>query len=141
VTTNATAYSWNPPELKNGSLNYQVGAFHFNKDGSVAKGSYDLVLDAEIARCLYKFSKAPFQATVSVTDSSTGEIEYATSVVSQSKGWLKVSANNFHFSNPVLKVKLTQAKITITCVSKTNSKLKKTVTSASPKCPTGYLKR
>lgn len=141
VTTNATAYSWNPPQLKNGSLNYQVGSFHFNRDGSIAKGSYDLVLDAEIARCLYKFSKAPFEATVSVTDSGTGEVEYATSIVSQSKGWLKVSANNFHFSNPVLKVKLTQKKITITCVSRTNSKLKKTITSASPKCPTGYLKR
>lgn len=141
VTTNAAAYSWNPPKLKNGSLNYQVGSFHFNADGTVAKGTYDLILDAEIARCLYKFSKAPFEATVSVTDGGTGEIEYATSIVSQQKGWLKISARNFHFSNPILKVKLTQKKITITCVSKKNSKIKRTVTNYAPVCPAGFVKR
>jgi hypothetical protein len=140
VTTNAAVYSKEPPKFKNGSLNYQVGSFHYNKDRSVAKGSYDLVLSADIARCLYKFSKAPFQATVSVTDGGSGEVEFATSIVSQKNGWLKISAKNFHFSNPVLKVKLTQKK-SIVCVSKSNSKVKKTITGLNPRCPANFVKR
>lgn len=110
VTTNATAYSWNPPEYKSGTLSYQVGGMHFNADKTLAKGSYDLILSSSVARCLYNFSKAPFSASVSIVDSQTGEKDIATTLVSQDSNWLKITARNFGFSNKTIKIKLTQKK-------------------------------
>jgi len=155
VTTNASAYSAGPPEFKDGVLNYQVAAPHFNRDGTVFKGDYTLVLDSKVARCLYKFSNAPIQATISVVNSN-GEPSIATTTVSEKNGWLRLVARNFEFSSPTINVKLTQEapiktevttpttsvapakKVTITCVK---GKITKKVTSTTPKCPKGYKKK
>ena len=152
VTTNATAYSAGPPEFKDGVLNYQVAAPHFNRDGTVFKGDYTLVLDSKVARCLYKFSNAPIQATISVINNN-GEPSIATTTVSEKNGWLRLIARNFEFSSPSINVKLTQdapiktevttptktaKKVTITCVK---GKVTKKVTSTNPTCPKGYKKK
>jgi hypothetical protein len=152
VTTNASAYSAGPPEFKDGVLNYQVAAPHFNRDGSVFKGDYTLVLDSKVARCLYKFSNAPIQATISVINNN-GEPSIATTTVSEKNGWLRLVARNFEFSSPSISVKLTQEvpvkidvvappkpakKVTITCVK---GKLSKKVTSTNPVCPKGFKKK
>ena len=152
VTTNASAYSAGPPEFKDGVLNYQVAAPHFNRDGSVFKGDYTLVLDSKVARCLYKFSNAPIQATISVINNN-GEPSIATTTVSEKNGWLRLVARNFEFSSPSISVKLTQdapiktevatstktaKKLTITCVK---GKVTKKVTSTNPTCPKGYKKK
>jgi hypothetical protein len=155
VTTNASAYSAGPPEFKDGVLNYQVAAPHFNRDGTVFKGDYTLVLDSKVARCLYKFSSAPIQATISVVNNN-GEPSIATTTVSEKNGWLRLVARNFEFSSPSINVKLTQEaplkteattpatsvapakKVTITCVK---GKITKKVTSTNPTCPKGYKKK
>jgi hypothetical protein len=152
VTTNASAYSAGPPEFKDGVLNYQVAAPHFNRDGTVFKGDYTLVLDSKVARCLYKFSNAPIQATISVVNSN-GEPSIATTTVTEKNGWLRLVARNFEFSSPSINVKLTQdapiktevvpsaktsKKVTITCVK---GKVTKKVTSTNPTCPKGYKKK
>ena len=144
VTTNAIGYSWNPPKLVGSTLDYKVGGLHLNLDGTLAQGSYDLVLDSKVARCLYGFSSAPISATVSVTSGVSGEKNVATTLVSEIDGWLKLSAYGFHYSSPIIKVALTQngvAKTTITCIAKKNAKLTKRVTAVAPKCPTGYKKK
>ena len=107
VTTNASAYSAGPPEFKDGVLNYQVAAPHFNRDGTVFKGDYTLVLDSKVARCLYKFSNAPIQATISVVNDK-GEQSVTSTTVSESNGWLRLVARNFEFSSPTVQVKLSQ---------------------------------
>ena len=107
VTTNASAYSAGPPEFKDGVLNYQVAAPHFNRDGTVFKGDYTLVLDSKVARCLYKFSNAPIQATISVINDK-GEQSVTSTTVSESNGWLRLVARNFEFSSPTVQVKLSQ---------------------------------
>jgi hypothetical protein len=146
VTTNALLYSAGPPSFnkETGSLTYKVASPHFEANGTVATGTYDLVLKSEVARCIYGFSKAPIQAEVSIT-SSDGEKKVATTVVNEKNGWLYLSANGFTFSSPIINVKLTQAKvevlpkqITITCIK---GKITKKVTGASPKCPIGYKKK
>lgn len=140
VTTNATAYSAGPPKLVNGQLSYKVAGVHFGSDGvSVNEGSYDLVLRSDVARCIYGFSKAPVQASISVV-SAAGETKTATTKVSEKDGWLKLSAYGFTYSSPTISVKLTQAsakKTTIMCVK---GKLTKKVTAVGPKCPVGYKK-
>jgi hypothetical protein len=101
-------------------------------------GTYDLIIRSEAARCLYKFSKAPVSATVTVTGGNSQNI--ATTVVSEKNGWLKLAAYGFTFSTKNIKIKLTQKKTSIVCVSKTNSKDVKTV-SSNQKCPSGYVRK
>lgn len=141
VTTNAMAYSGGVPEWDGKTLKYRVAGMHYLPDGvTEAEGTYDLVMRSDVARCLYRFSKAPISAAISVT-SATGELKTATTVVSEKDGWLKLAAYGFTFSSPTISVKLTQAaekKITITCVK---GKTIKKVTAVNAKCPAGYKKK
>ncbi len=107
VTTNSTTYSEGPPSFKDGSLQYTVASPHFNPDGSVFKGTYNLVMRSDVARCLYKFTSAPIKASISVV-SSDGSADVATTVSNETGGWLYLSANNFTFSTPTVQVKLSQ---------------------------------
>ena len=145
VTTNSTQYSAGPPAFDKieGTLNYQVAAPHFGTTGDVFKGSYDLVMRSDVARCVYGFSKAPINATLSIT-STDGTPQIATTVIGERNGWLYLQAKNFEFSAPVIKAKLTQAAapaaktVTITCVK---GKTSKKVSAVNPKCPSGYKKK
>lgn len=139
VFTNAMAYAGNAPQLKKGFLDYKVAGFHYLPDGEEAIGSYDLIMNSNVARCLYGFSKAPVSATISI--SGEGDKNIATTVVNEKNGWLKLGAYGFTFSSKTIKVKLTQKKTTITCVSKANKKKTKKVTGYSPKCPAGFKKK
>ena len=74
----------------------------------------------------------------------------ATTTVNEKDGWLYLSAKNFTFSSPTVKVKLSQEgapvqsvqtapkKTTITCVK---GKTTKKVTAVKPVCPTGFKKK
>jgi hypothetical protein len=143
VTTNSTQYSAGPPEFNKveGFLNYKVASPHFTSSGEEFKGSYDLAMRSDVARCIYGFSKAPVSATVSIV-SANGTPQVASTVFSEKDGWVYLSAKNFEYSSPSVRVKLEQAatpvKITITCVK---NKVTKKVTGVSPKCPTGYKKK
>jgi hypothetical protein len=157
VTTNSTQYSAGPPSFDKaeGTLGYQVASPHYGTTGDVFKGSYDLVMRSEVARCVYGFSKAPIQASLSIT-SADGSPQIATTVMGERNGWLYLSAKNFEFSAPTIKAKLTQEapaptptpevttlatpskKLTIVCVK---GKTSKKVTAVSPKCPNGYKRK
>jgi hypothetical protein len=166
VTTNATAYSSGPPrfDAATGTLEYQVAAPHFEKDGVTPfKGSYDLAIRSDVARCIYGFTSAPVQATISILSSGT-EQKITSTTFKEENGWMNFSAKNFEFSAPKLMLKLTQnspteqaqtpapkpsataaapaskpvAKtISITC---SKGKLKKKVSGTAPRCPAGYKK-
>ncbi len=158
VTTNAPIYWGGAPIFQDGSLNYKVAGLHFKADGTLFKGSYDLAIRSDVARCLYGFSNAPIMANVSVTSSDGGAQNVATELVTEKGGWITLSAKNFTFSSPTIKVKLTQAgstpqatskaaktpsvapitKKTIACVK---GKTTKKVTGNNPTCPTGYKKK
>ena len=162
VTTNATQYSAGPPTLDKveGTLNYVVAAPHYDSKDKDFKGSYDLVMRSDVARCVYGFSKAPINATISIT-SADGTPQVATTLIGERNGWLYLQAKNFEFSAPVIKAKLTQEvvveptptptptpaatkkpvvakKTTITCVK---GKTTKKVTAVKPTCPTGFKKK
>lgn len=158
VSTNSMIFEDGPPEFKNGFFNYKVGGLHLNPEGSVFKGSYDLSIRSDVARCLYKFSGAPISAEISVIGSD-GEKQVATTQVSEANGWINLGAYNFTFSNPSIRVKLVQVsepllnvetkptqnqtssatkKVLITCVK---GKAVSKVTALNPKCPKGYKKK
>jgi hypothetical protein len=156
VTTNSTAYSAGPPVFEDQSLNYKVASLHYNPDGTVFKGTYNLVIRSDVARCLYSFSSAPVQASIQIVTDSAGASNVATTVASERNGWLYLNASNFTFSSPTIKVKLSQEapakadpaptataapsakKSTITCVK---GKISKKVTAVKPVCPKGYKKK
>jgi hypothetical protein len=135
VTTNASAYSEGPPVFTSGSLSYQVAAPHFLNDSSVFKGDYNLIIRADVARCLYKFSSAPISASIQVI-SNDGINDISTTTFSESSGWDYLSANNFQFSSPTVKITLFQTHKTTgqTCVKGSNVIFSK---SEKNKCPTG----
>jgi hypothetical protein len=158
VTTNAMIYSGGPPRFNKdqGTLEYKVGAPHLTSKGEVFKGSYDLQVSAEVARCLYKFTAAPIQASISIVNES-GENSIATTVLNEKDGWLRLAAYGFTFSTPTVRIKLSQEvksvatptpapsaktasvkKTSITCVK---GKTTKKVTAIKPTCPTGYKKK
>jgi hypothetical protein len=109
VSTNAMAYDGGVPQFRNGFLNYQVAGLHYQPDGiTKVQGSYDLLIRSEVARCLYGFAAAPLSAKISVVGGGSKTI--ATTIVSEKKGWLKLAAYGFTFSNKTIKVKITKAK-------------------------------
>ena len=172
VTTNATQYSAGPPvfDKTQGSLNYSVAAPHFTTNHDVFQGTYDLIMRSDVARCVYGFTKAPIKATISVIGAD-GSTQTATTVLSESNGWVHLAANGFQFSNPSIQVKLTQdapapvasptpsASPSALPVAQTSSapvapkvpakstitcvkgKTIKTVTAVKPTCPSGYKKK
>jgi hypothetical protein len=161
IGTNAVVYSDGPPKFDQAeqSLNYTVGASHFDSKGELFKGYYQLNLRSDVARCLYGFGSAPIQAKIEVS-SSDGTPSVATTIINESDGWLKMTAAGFTFSTPKIKVKLSQEvvspaptptpsvsapaapvaakKISITCVK---GKTSRKVTAVNPRCPTGYRKK
>lgn len=163
VTTNASVYAAGTPNFNaaNQSLDYKVMAPHYTSAGEVFKGTYDLRIRSEIARCIYGFSAAPIQASISVL-SEDGTMQRATQTVNEDKGWLSLSANGFSYSSPTIQVTLTQlplnqseqvatpapsakpapakpaaSKQSITCAK---GKVKKKVLALKPTCPKGYRK-
>ena len=149
VTTNAMMYSGEAPKFDNGFLSYRVAGLHKGPKDEIWRGTYDLVMRSESARCLYKFSTAPVSATIQVVNSG-GENQVSTTSLTEKNGWLRLGAYNFTFSSPTIKVKLTQkgqatsaagsgAKMaTIKCVKGSQVK---SVTAKKPVCPKGYKKK
>jgi hypothetical protein len=146
VSTNALAYDGQSPSFIDGSLNYRVSGLHLMPDGvTPVLGSYNLVMRSEVARCLYGFTNAPIQATVSIIGGENASV--ATTVLGERNGWLSMAAGGFTFSTKTIQVKLSQEKAvvvppaqkivkkTIKCVK---GKTVKKVTAAKPKCPSGY---
>ena len=109
VTTNAPIYESGPPKITDGSLTYKVAGAHLKADGSLFRGTYDLAIRSEVARCIYGFSTAPIQATISVTSTDGSTSEVATETVSERDGWMRLSAANFTFSSPTIRIKLSQS--------------------------------
>lgn len=135
VTTNATIYGSGPPAYnpETKTLDYKVAAPHYTRTGEEFKGAYHLHMRSDVARCFYGFTDAPVTGSVSVVEEN-GTPGTAVTNISESGGWLKVSATGFTHSAPVVKVALTQPaltqpapKTTITSVrTKTNRSLSAT---------------
>lgn len=108
VATNATLYAEGPPAFDSAtsSLNYKVASPHYEKNGTTEfKGTYDLVLRSDIAKCLYGFDDASSTAKVEVTEDG-GTAKTATTSMSVADGWFKFGAAGFTFSAPTVKVTL-----------------------------------
>ena len=141
VNSNATVYSAGPPSFnrKEGTLEYQVAAPHYRSDGKTKHlGTYDLAMRADVARCLYGFTKAPISAIV-IIESESGTTAIATKTVTERDGLLRLNASGFSFSSPRIKVKLTQGSIKLKTITCKKGKKKISITGLKPSCPKGYV--
>jgi hypothetical protein len=160
VTTNAAVYSDGPPSFdkESQSLNYTVGAPHYDTANNLFNGTYSLIMNAEVARCIYGFGQAPISAKIEIA-SEDGSPAVAITTLNQKDGWLRLSAQGFTYSTPQIRVKLSEEKTfgtptpvpvpsdiskpavvakqlkTIKC---TKGKITKRVTALKPKCPSGF---
>jgi hypothetical protein len=148
VTTNSLLYSAGPPKFNKttSSLDYELASPHFESNGNVTTGSYDLLIRGDVARCIYGFTSAPISASITVL-SSDGTPKTSTTVLGEKDGWLYLSAQGFQFSSPTVRVTLKQAGAkatsqgktqTITCVK---GKVSKKVSGVKPTCPAGYKQK
>jgi hypothetical protein len=155
TTTNASIFQGAPPTFDGEEFLYKVAGVHLLPDNSVFKGSYDLVLNSEFARCLYKFNEAPIKATVQVTNAD-GTTNISTSTFNEKNGWIYLSIKGFTFSQPTIKLKLSQESVAVDKSTATNQftrsktkrsitcvkgKMTKKVTAVNPNCPAGYKKK
>jgi hypothetical protein len=138
VTTNSMGYDGNAPSFVRGTLDYKVTGLHYLPDGVTESiGTYNLVMRSDTARCLYGFTTAPIQATVTIVSGNAATL-VGTTTVSEKDGWLKLAAYGFTFSEKTLKVKITQPKNQKYSISCTKGKVSKKVTAVNPKCPKGF---
>ena len=122
VTTNATIYGSGPPAFNatTGSLDYKVAAPHYTRTGDEFKGAYHLIMRSDVARCFYSFTDAPVKAEISVTEQD-GATSTAITSLSESNGWLKLSATGFTHSAPTVRAKLTQETPPTTTIAPTTT--------------------
>ena len=162
VTTNAVVYEPSAPKFTNSELLYRVAGVPLTPSKERFPGSYDLVIDSKVARCLYGFTDAPIKASVSVS-AEDGARVVETVVTGERNGWFSLGAYGFRFSSPTIKVQLTQEAAPkepirgtseTTKTSTTNSSMKKPVKRITcikgdktkvlkankTKCPKGYKK-
>ena len=126
VTTNASAYEATAPKYnkENGTLEYKVAAPHFAPDGKTENiGTYGLAMSITLLQCLYGITNVPTSASVSIT-TNAGVERVATVALNQIGKWVFLSAENFTFSSPTLRIKLNQTTST-TSQSSGTSEVKK----------------
>jgi hypothetical protein len=109
VTTNALVYTAGPPTFNSStlSLDYTVLSPHFSEKDKENVGTYDLLVDSAVARCVYGFKSAPIRAQIEVVGSE-GSNKVATTLFGEKGNWLILSANGFTYSNPTIRIKLTE---------------------------------
>lgn len=156
VSTNSTMYVGNPPRFdrESQSLDYKVMSPHSLPNGEEFKGTYDLVIKSDVARCIYGFSSAPVSAKITIL-SADGNTQVATTTFNERNGWMYLVARGFTFSSPTVRVKLTQeapkgskpaalaqpatpVKTSIVCTKAMKIKM---VTAVKPVCPSGWKKK
>jgi len=132
-TTNAMRYDFNPPAFNDGFFTFKLSGLHYMPDGTnLELGQYELMLNSEFAKCLYKSSKTPLVATIEIT-SANGKKNITTTTSQERDGWFKLQIAALTFSTKTIKVSLTSEKPrTIQC--KKGTKVQ-SITRVKPICP------
>jgi hypothetical protein len=152
--------TWLPQDS---ALTLQVSSTHYRADNTKNLGVFNIDMPIDTARCLWgvDLSKA-VSASISASYPELGIAELVTTTSRVEGKFFKISAAGFHYSAPIIKMKLVQAveptpvatpsatpaptastkpapkKSTISCVK---GKLTKKVTGVNPECPAGFKKK
>jgi hypothetical protein len=161
VSSNAMLYSILPPTFNSitSELSYRIASTHFDRDGNLNKGNFNLVINENYAKCLWNIEPNKLSSARVKLTYSDGTPIVGTSTLKSRDGWLYLNVYNFTFSSPTISIKLENTspqtptptpsptaiqgvasvkKTTITCAK---GKANKQVTAVKPKCPAGYKKK
>jgi len=168
VTSNAY-YMWNPtwnPNTK--SIDVRLQSTHYDLDGKPSKGLLQVRVSTIMAQCLWAVDlTGNIKAEFSITYEDGSKPEVISILGNIKDDHFDLTAANFHFSSPIVKMKLievtgpkitatpspspsakatdsakvTPASPTKTTISCAKGKIIKKVTAVAPKCPTGYKKK
>lgn len=112
VATNAALYSSGAPtwDTTTRSLIYEVASPRLRADGSGPNiGNYGLSMPETLFKCIYGVSQIPSQAEVSVSYAASREPLLSTVALNSKNGWVYLSADNFTFSTPTIRVRLPES--------------------------------
>lgn len=157
VTTNASMYNPAPPsyDVKDGSLNFEVGSPHLDSTGKVIQGVYSMVLSSKIAKCIWGSDLTNSRATISIINDA-GQTQITTSVLKALNDFYYFHISGFTYSTKKISIRVeptpivtptptssaapvaTQKAKKITCVK---GKTKKVISGVKPVCPKGYKLR
>lgn len=150
LQTNSLTWNYQLPEFKKDEFLLKVSGKHYNPDGSVASGFYQMLIPSSVANS--RWGDLGQEAKLSITyENSSGSTLVQTSTLRNESGWFRATIAGYHYSNGTLHFKLekslsvindpapltTKAKITIKCM-KGKRIIQKT--GKNPNCPTGYKK-
>jgi len=158
VATNAAVYSSGAPlwDAATQTLTYEVASPHLRSDSSQPNiGNYGLTMPESLFKCIYRVERVPQKASVSISYAGGKDPIVTTVALNSRNEWVYLSADNFTFSSPVIRVKLmgmapesqqqydekksvvssSVKKKTITCVK---GKEKRKI--PGKKCPRGFKK-
>lgn len=92
-------------DLASSTLTYTVASPHFRSDGSEALGQYQLLLDYDLALCLWNLSDNPTKADIAVTDAD-GKTKIVTTSMNRIGQYLRFTAAGFNFSQARIAVRI-----------------------------------
>jgi len=130
---------WNPQDS---TVEMKTESSHFEPDGVTPfRGVYYARISDGMVKCLWNVNPndAAGQTDVSIVYED-GQKSLGTFSVTRKDGWLYVNGANFTYSSPTIKLKV-QKLISLKSITCIKGKLVKKVTSAAPKCPSGYKKK
>jgi hypothetical protein len=138
IATNALIFSRNPPKMIDDEIQFLLASPHYLPDSKEVVGNFSLEASSSMLRCIYGLPDLPLYAEITVVNDA-GVEKVATKSFSEKNGISYVSVNNFTFSLPKIRIKLSTAKkpLSITCVK---GKVKKAISGTKPVCPKGYKK-
>lgn len=163
-SANASLPQWNPSTQ---TISINLENSHYKADGTLNTGFFQAAISSAMGKCLWGIDlSAQTKAEISITEKDGADIQSIEVITGKfSSGMFYLNHSNFHYSSPRISLKLSSDKKSdlaasaspspipsvapsavaiekapmrsITCLK---GKLKKKITSPSPKCPTGYKK-
>lgn len=122
------------------SLNFSIQAAHRTKDGKLNRGFYRMWVNKDYIKCRWPQSGLDKAAYFKVgVYNEDGSKQVATTVVSTKRDLLTVSALNFHYSAPTIKLQASK-KRQFVCVNKSDKTDVKRLKNKKSKCPDGFIK-
>jgi hypothetical protein len=105
------------PVLSDRGFSYRLAGTHNDMYENPFRGDYTLEMRSSVARCIYNLGTTPFEASVTVT-ASAGNAKPSVTSISESDGWLRITARNFTFSessvNLLLRAKAQSSNASVT---------------------------
>ena len=88
---------------KTSTIRYTVASPHFDSLGAPSTGQYQLQINLDVAKCLWKISSVPLKAEINVTN-SYGEKKLVTSSMKVSGNFLNFSVSGYGYSESTISI-------------------------------------